>query len=229
MADTIEIQHEAVETVLQRRPDYIILEGSPIYFHPEHPSQHWESIEFQRGWEIAAQIWDAALGAEIPVSHWVLADNYNNRPDPSAYRFEFPEELAGHEHFNQLEIDHLFYESDFAETGKDSCSRMDAQFQIRKLEEAYMSGARPLVISVHPESFQSQQIAMFDFLQSEIKRGEVFAGVPKGERKRFLEETFMHVWVNEFGEVSSITQPKWNYGGQIDHYGHQPIQERYEN
>lgn len=192
----------------------LIIEGPPVYLWPDRrsPSQDWSSPQFQSGWIFTDYFVNTTDGL---ANQWMLLDEIHNTPssfDPKnnlGILNQFTSQIKNlpYDLPTLRQSDQVFLEGDFLrKVGSDSCSKLDAAFQLTKIG-AY---TQPLLMVVHPEEFIGQQKSMLTELLGQMKNNSNFSSMTKDDRKKFIEQTFFHVWTDGNGELSGITKPQWS-------------------
>lgn len=207
----------------------LIIEGPPVYLwgNREYPGQAWNARSFVAGWSLT----DAVLQTFSPslqdgIQHWLLIDDIHNVPAGFAdlsqsgrkeniWRFYLdqldllpsPISILGHSKQAHLESDLL------ALIGEDSCTKLDALFQLAKIMPYFDSEINkglqtPLVVVTHPMSFQKQQAAMLSNLLGVMKQNEI--GATKSARRDLVQTLYRHIWFDGTGTLDSITLPVWD-------------------
>ena len=207
----------------------VIPEGPPIYLWPDakYPSQRWDNKGFELGWSMVN---DLTARISSNVHHFFLVDEFNNRP------VDFDEGWENHilnqiayvspafSRTSLLQQDNhprnvaRFRESDFLKAGEpNGCSNLDAAFQFQKLlffAERYPDFTlehlqRLKLYMIHPVGFQQQQGLMLCALLGEMKRPP-FDRLSKKQRRDVISSIYRHVWIDEDGEIESVTFPVWD-------------------
>ena len=205
----------------------VIPEGPPVYLWPFKESHEWNSGSFINGWKMVNN-----LSNRIPLEkteHFVLVDDFNNRPEgitenhrqeqlrkmgqTSEILAQSPIFLNGDGKVKHAPI-YRFLESAFLGNNEtNQCSRLDAGFQKQKIIHQLENGKlslgemeRALLVVFHPEDFRKQQQMM---LRSLVKE-EPFNQIPNGEVRDLFSNMYRHVWLNNEGHVTQVTQPVWH-------------------
>lgn len=196
----------------------LIIEGPPVYLWPDRrsPSQDWSSPQFQSGWIFTDYFVNTTSSL---TNQWMLLDEIHNTP----YGFDPKNNLGILNQFTSQiknlpfdlptlrQSDQVFLEGDFLrKVGSDSCSKLDAAFQLTKIDTYTYDSLQPLLVLVHPEEFVSQQKSMLTELLGQMKNNYNFSSMTKDDRRKFIEQTFFHVWTDGNGELSGITKPQWS-------------------
>ncbi len=204
----------------------VILEGPPLYLwpHPDLPTQTWHHPSVRNGWRIVDTL-EGVIPHDV-LHHMVLIDDFNNIEGEVTEEIIAERLAALRETVNEIGSSSVFSdrpfqvrrhrESDFVRDDREStCSYLDAGFQRQKLllqhkaaEEQGVSLSETLSIVIHPHTFQRQQSAMLGHLLGEMKRPP-FDSIPKKDRRRYIEDTYRHVWLDDGGRVDSVTRPIW--------------------
>lgn len=207
----------------------VIPEGTPIYLWPDdqYPAQRWDSLEFEAGWRVVN---DIVVRVPSKSHHFYLIDELNNRP-PFVGESEVDGILNQIAHTSPALLNSPLFqkdddqervrryrESDFVRNESlNRCSNLDASFQLQKLlyfteripEVKLENFKKLLLIIVHPNEFQHQQGLMLSALLGEMKNPP-FNTLPKQQRRDILSSIYRHVWINENGDIESVTIPVWN-------------------
>jgi len=218
-----------VESTARHRDD-IILEGPPIYLwpRPDNPTEDIRSNPATNGWLFLNEL--SMRLADREPEHFVLIDEFNNRPEEEnevSAEEEFRRMVDASPILNDLPIlqtegtAQVLKETSFTgeDDSKNKCQFLDAGFQMQKLisvvesnmdaEEMLARLRSTLLIVVHPDTFQSQQSAMLGALMGKMK-DSIFSMIPKSVRRDIISSAYMHVWLDEGGRVTGVTQPEWD-------------------
>lgn len=205
----------------------IVTEGPPIYLRPLPGSTaDYDHPTFQQGWKFTARA-QGRLSSRRP-RHFVMVDDVNIpkgefplATDDIIEAFGVAPGLRGLELLQEGKVDGYFRESSFT-TGipeNDQCSDLDSRFQMEKIwaitkglsaEEAVSAIRTAMFLVVHPVDFQLQQSAMLSKLLGQFKADPVLSKISKEDRRRIVEDLYVHVWVDDSGKVVSVTRPSWN-------------------
>lgn len=238
----------AVDLLLHRAQfkDQVIFEGSPIYLYPNtdagYMSQAWDHEGLLQGWTLVTSVCDALESSQTTRPRpFVLIDEFNNLPEGYTNR-DFMQRFA-----RFIQSSPVIEASPIAKSGiGDSaaiyrleseytrpddpsfnvCSTLDAQFQKEKFlferDDPQLSLAKlrsTLLVVAHPVEFKHQQSLMLASLLGEMKKPP-FHRMSKEERRTAISELYMHVWLDDGGNVESVTRPVWDG----DKFAHQELE-----
>lgn len=215
------------EKVKSRGVATIGVEGPPIYVspHPDRRSQQWDSDAFRNGWQITDSLFSKLIPLTGNLQHWMLVDDYNRADEPFNGRHMktlAPTVRSIREQLGNLSVltsptlnrRQIYLESGFVDPNRRSnqCSDLDSDFQLRKLlfsakMEPHLSS---LQLVVHPDDFKQQQCLTLANLLGQMKRNPPFSNLSKEERRKFIEQTYIHLWVTTEGKLEGATQPYWD-------------------
>lgn len=205
----------------------MVLEGPPIYLWPQpsYPSQQWYHPAFTQGWSLTTAIGNFVAADKI--QHFVLVDDYNYRPEGEVDLERRALEL-GHQapalvmspvfdgEANILPVQRYLESAFVQENGNNQCSSLDAQFQREKILHQLMEGRvdlsslnQLLLVVVHPQEFQSQQSIMLSSLLGLMKDAP-FQQIPRKKRPGIVSEMYRHIWLDDTGNITNVTQPHWD-------------------
>lgn len=221
-----------IEAIIELRgSDHITIEGPPIYLWPntEVTSCDWECEQFQSGWEFTQRLQsELQERTGMAIEHYQMVDDIHFRPEDSVitndhaptdisdasyaqsvthaeYWKIFHEQVVQHVPYRNMLETHLgVMESTYKKNDDDTCARLDARFQMEKIQQA--KGRRATHIVVHPIEFQRQQAPALVNTKALFAQDPELQKIPKKQRDAILLDSYVHVWTNPNGTIHSITQ-----------------------
>lgn len=237
VADTVDRLGPEGERIAQK----VILEGPPIYLFPDpEPGYEMEDIGSAssiEGWNTLDHL--AETISHVSQEHFVMIDDFNGRPEGTLYvdpevSLDLLTQGARLSDLSILQpsgIQRTFLESTFTDQDDESrnkCSFLDAKFQMAKInsllkdymtpQQAATALREALFVVVHPTVFAGQQEMMLEAILGEMKDHPQLKVLSKQERMDLIGRLYIHVWVDNHGDVAGVTQPMWNKDqGRFEH------------
>lgn len=194
---------------------HLTLELPPVYAYAGYKGalevdQQPTSRGFINGMRLGHEI--SKLPGDVHMMH--LIDDVHGKCPEGALQ------LASCEIFYQRLGGQIALESRFLSQETQSCSQMDARFQLQKLEQAYKEGNLNSTgfLIIHPESFvldangNSQQVAMLSALLGAIKTSQL-STIPKNDRIGIIQDQYRYITYDTKGNCTGPAFPWWNRSG----------------
>lgn len=199
----------------------IVIEGPPIYLGQRCVSLpadcRWDSHVFQEGCTLTDALTHNIVTTypNTPVYHHALIDDVNYVPDGGFTMSDLRALARFRRSSGGLMARHSVrcWEREFKHNPNDTCSMMDARFQLSKFER---HGLTVLNVVVHPSSFRQQQLGMLERILGNMKQGTIYRHLTKVDRRSLIEDAFRHVWIGPTGQPEDITKPVFD-GSKFQH------------